>query len=423
MSRAPIHSLALKVAAPCNINCGYCYEYNRGDHSWRKLPKLIEIGTAERLGQRIHEYCAEAGLNAFNVNLHGGEPTLLGAKGIAEVILTMRRAAAGIRINFGMQTNATLISSSILAVLTEFNVRVGTSLDGSAHANRHRVDHQGQPTWSRTADGIRRLEEAGLLAGIQAVIDLDSSPEEVLFPLVDFGARLIELGQPIATHDNPPPTSSRYSLGAWLCEAFDLWTSDSRLAGVKVQVFHDAIRAVLTDRPDSEWFPGLPPGYLIVATNGAYEGLDTLKVVGDIGRVLGYNVFSATISQALSHEYIMARSDVSRLCATCTACSLVKWCAGGYYPTRFGRGNGFLNPSYYCADLRFFFIHVASWLLDQHGVDVAIKSRIRDRMRALAGTVEESTEPIIVARPERRLALTIRGESLDTPSGVRDVHE
>ncbi len=243
------------------------------------------------------------------------------------------------------------------------------------------------------------------------MIDLDSAPEDVLGPLVQLGPSLIELGQPFGTYDNPPQ-SGAYSLGAWLCEAFDLWTGDSRLARVKVQVFYDAIRAVLTGRPDSEWFPGLPPGYLVVATDGAYEGLDTLKVVGDTGRVLGSGVFDSTISHALAHDSIAARNGSAQLCESCSGCGIVRWCAGGYYPTRFGMGNGYMNPSFYCSDLRFFFIHVATWLLEQADVDAAQRIRIGERLAALRGS-------FVMRRPEThqspKLQLTLHGRPITPP--------
>ena len=413
MSGAVIHSIILKVAAPCNLDCGYCYEYNRGDDSWKARPKLIARATVERLAFRIKEYCRDAGLTTFRVNLHGGEPTLLGPERLADVVSTIRDGTPGIRVEFGLQTNATLISASLIAVFNEHEIRVGASLDGSAEANRHRIDHQGRPTWATAVDGIRQLRDAGCLAGIQAVIDLDSPPEEVLGPLVDLGARLIELGQPFGTYDNPPQAGA-YALGAWLIEAFDLWVADSRFARAKVQVFHDAIRAVLTERPDSEWFPGLPPGYLVVGTDGAYEGLDTLKVVGERGRVLGCGVFDTEISRALEHDYIAARGGPAQLCEACSSCGIVSWCAGGYYPTRFGLGNGFMNPSLYCEDLRFFFIHVANWLLEQEDVGATRKERIRERLSRLKSAAP-NLRPALAKSP--KLQLTIRGKPIGQGAG------
>ena len=38
----PISGYVIKVASRCNLNCSYCYEYNMGDSSWKKMPKYME---------------------------------------------------------------------------------------------------------------------------------------------------------------------------------------------------------------------------------------------------------------------------------------------------------------------------------------------------------------------------------------------
>lgn len=384
MSDFSIHSIVLKVAAPCNLNCTYCYEYNRGDSSWRSKPKHIPSEIVERLGARIAEYVSLRGLGAFQVNLHGGEPTLLGAAGLERVITALSAAAPGVLFRFGMQTNATLVTPEIVEVLARHDVRVGVSLDGDMRANRLRVDHQGRGSWERTVSGLRLLTEARLVSGVQAVIDLDSDPEVVLDALGEFQPPLIELSQPFGNHDNPPRDSeSRHSLGSWLSRAFDHWERTPALRGMRVGILADALRAIMTERPASEWFPGVPQGFIVVATDGSYEGLDTLKIVGDEGRVLGMTVHSHSIQDALDHHFIQLRAGSGGLCAECTACPISRWCAGGYFPTRYGRGRGFDNPSVYCTDLKALFGHLGGWLAGQEAIDSASRERILCRLQAL----------------------------------------
>ena len=384
MSDFSIHSFVLKVAAPCNLNCSYCYEYNRGDSSWRSKPKHILPVVVQHLGARIAEYVSMRGLGALQVNLHGGEPTLLGAAGLERVITALGAAAPRVRFHFGMQTNATLVTPAIVEVLVRHGVRVGVSLDGDMRANRRRVDHQGRGSWEQTVAGLRLLTEAGLVSGVQAVIDLDSDPEVVLDALGEFQPPLIELSQPFGNHDNPPMNSnSRLSLGTWLRRAFDHWERTPALRGIRVGILADALRAIMTERPASEWFPGVPQGFIVVATDGSYEGLDTLKIVGDEGRVLGMTVLSHSIQDALDHHFIQLRAGSGGLCAECKACPISRWCAGGYFPTRYGRGRGFDNPSVYCADLKALFGPLGAWLAGPEAIDSASRERIRSRLREL----------------------------------------
>lgn len=84
MNTFVINSIVLKVVAPCNLNCSYCYEYNRGDSTWKDMPKQISSETAACIGMRISEYASSVSKKHFQINLHGGEPTMLGEKDLSE---------------------------------------------------------------------------------------------------------------------------------------------------------------------------------------------------------------------------------------------------------------------------------------------------------------------------------------------------
>ena len=382
---AQINTIVLKVASPCNLNCSYCYEYNRGDTSWKLKPASFSVERCSLLGLRVREYCSSQRLQEFGITLHGGEPMLVGPRRIAEAIDTIRSTAAPVQVRFGMQTNGTLTSPEMVDVLAARNVNVGVSLDGDAYSNRNRVDYKGRETRDATIQGISLLKNAGIFAGIQAVIDLDSDPEKVLDSLSELAPPMLELTIPFGSHDNPPQTDlKRFSLDDWLCRAFNHWVNTPALSGIRVRLLQDALIAVLTEHSISEWFPAVPPGYLVVATDGAYEGLDSLKVVGSEGRILNLNVQDAAIADALMHPSIVMRASPQQLCDMCQQCAIVKWCNGGYLPTRYGLGRGFKNPSVYCADLKQFFSHIAKWALAHSQVPDSIRTRISQRLAVLS---------------------------------------
>jgi uncharacterized protein len=316
--------------------------------------------------------------------MHGGEPMLVGPKRIAEIIDTIINAAAPVQIRFGMQTNGTLTSPEIVEILRARVVNVGVSLDGDSFSNRNRVDHKGRDTRDATLKGVALLKEAGIFAGIQAVIDLDSEPESVLDSLFELDPPMLELTIPFSNHDNPPPAlSKRYAVSDWLCRAFDHWVNTPELSAIRVRLLQDALEAVMIEHSVSDWFPAVPPGYIVVATDGAYEGLDTLKVVGNQGRVLNLNVQDSAIADALIHPFIVMRAGPAQLCDECQQCAILKWCNGGYFPTRYGLERGFKNPSVYCADLKKFFSHIAKWVILHSLVPDSIRKRISQRLAEL----------------------------------------
>jgi uncharacterized protein len=124
-----------------------------------------------------------------------------------------------------------------------------------------------------------------------------------------------------------------------------------------------------------------------VATDGAFEGLDTLKVAGESGRTTGLTVWSAALDEVLRHDVMAMRArGVEGLCRECRECPIVRWCGGGYLPTRYRRGNGFDNPSYFCADMKQFFTHIGRWLVGRKEVEPDAAAEIRTRLTVLAAS-------------------------------------
>lgn len=389
-----LNTVILKVAAPCNLDCSYCYEYNRGDDSWRHKPKFLPAQTAEQVGQRISEYCLAKGIKKFRVNLHGGEPLLLGAGRLRDLLDTLLTSARGVRLQFGVQTNGTLVTAEILDVLQDYRVAIGVSIDGGYAHNRWRVDHGGRPAYDAIVSGLNLVRRCPrLFAGLLAVVDLDTEPEDVLDGLGAFEPPSIDFLPPFGNYDNPPfGAPAKYGLGEWMVRAFDHWMASTRLQVIRIRYLEDALVAVVSGESRSDWFGLHPPGYVVVATDGAFEGLDTLKVAGEVGRTTGMTVWSASFDDLLKHDVLAMRMrGLEGLAPECRRCPIVGWCGGGYLPTRFGRGNGYDNPSYYCADMQRIFFHVGKWLTHRPEVGPEVVAEIQRRLCALdAGQTSEA---------------------------------
>ena len=107
---------------------------------------------------------------------------------------------------------------------------------------------------------------------------------------------------------------------------------------------------------------------LVVATDGTFEGVDTLKSCGDGQQELGLSVVDAPISEVLSKKnYAIRQAGAGQLCEQCLACPHRVVCGGGYFPHRYRGGGDFLAPSVFCADILY--------LIERISGDILARSR------------------------------------------------
>ena len=380
----PIDTLVVKVAAPCNLACKYCYEYSSGDESWRAKPIFLVPSFARMLGYRIREYSLRRRVMRVCVVIHGGEPLLLGAERLEEVLIAMRTAAAPVEVAFSLQTNGTLIDRTICEVFVRQRVAIGVSIDGGAAHNHLRVDRRGLPTWDRVVQGIRCLEAhaPNRFAGLLCVVDVSNPPEEVMQALLDLDAPSIDLLQPFTSHDmaGEKRLEMAEKFGQWMVSAMEYWLKVSASDGSRVRVFDDALQAVCTRRPMTDWFGPRIVSYIIVETDGSYDLLDQLKSVGASSRELrslNSSIFNCSLGNAESAAVeLLSRKRGDRLPDACELCQWADVCSAGHLPSRYSHMADFNNRSVYCEGIDMLLERCAS-ILRSNGIVVPVGSKSR----------------------------------------------
>jgi uncharacterized protein len=110
----------------------------------------------------------------------------------------------------------------------------------------------------------------------------------------------------------------------------------------------------------------------VVESDGAIEQVDSLKSTYPGACTTGLSVLTDPFDAALSHPGVIARQiGLRALADTCNRCHLRTVCGGGHYAHRFRAGDGFRNPSVYCADMLTLIQHV----IDRLDVDVSARLR------------------------------------------------
>ena len=190
-----IDTVLVKVASRCNINCSYCYVYNMGDNSWEDMPNYISRETASDIVRNLANLKASQE-KLFAVVLHGGEPLLLGIKRLGYFLHEVRSVLPQ-SYPVSIQSNGMLITKEILDLCSKYKTSLSVSLDGPEKINdASRVGHKGEGSFVRVMAGLQKLrihpDAEFLFAGLLAVIDPYSDPEEVYKFFKSTGAKNVD---------------------------------------------------------------------------------------------------------------------------------------------------------------------------------------------------------------------------------------
>ena len=377
-----LRAFVLKVASRCNLNCSYCYVYNKADSTWRQRSPLMCDAVFDATLARIRESCEASKQRKIEVTFHGGEPCLVGARRFDAWCTRARRTLDGVEIDFAMQTNGTLLDAEWVEILAKHRVAVGVSVDGPREAHdRFRVDHRGRGSYDAVERGIGALRSGGVPFGILTVIPFGADPLAVHRHLLSLGSAELSYLMPDFTHDTIGPIRALYGMtpcADFLGPVFDDWWLHGTL-DVKIRDFWNIARVVLGGPSEIETFGGRPPFYVCVETDGDIEGLDVLRNCDHGMAGAGLNVQSAAFSEiaevsALHRQTIFEGMPLPR---GCRACPEQKTCAGGYLPHRYSRENGFDNPSVWCADI------LKLFSLIRRRLEVTVKETNQRRARLL----------------------------------------
>ncbi|MEF3115049.1 FxsB family cyclophane-forming radical SAM/SPASM peptide maturase [Streptomyces chrestomyceticus] len=380
--RVPFRQFVLKVHSRCNLACTYCYVYEGPDQSWRERPARVAGETVRRTAERIAQHVTTHGLRSIRVDLHGGEPLLLGPTALIDHARAVRDALpADCAVAVSVQTNGTLLTADAVRRFNAAGISVGLSLDGgSARLNHRRVDHAGRSSWP----AVRRA--AGLLAavpaaygGILCTVDVETDPAEVYRSLIALDPTGLDFLLPYGNWSAPPPGIGPFAgpvgraarpvpYGAWLARVFDLWwdTPPGRRA-VPVRLFGEIVALLLGAASRSEAVGLSPLAVVVIDTDGSLQRLDSLKTAYAGAPDLGMDVFRHDFEDALDHPHTAAAQarGLDSLCGSCRRCPVVGVCGGGRYTDRYLHGSGFGHPSVYCADLEHLIRHIGERLQEE----------------------------------------------------------
>lgn len=350
-------NFTLKVAARCNLDCSYCYVYNKADHAWRDRPAIMPDPIFTKAIDRIREHCLLSGQRSVEITYHGGEPSLVGAKRFARWCEETRAALRDVAdVRFAMQTNGTLVTPEWLEALRAHEVSVGVSLDGPAQVNDvYRVDKRGRGSHARVERGVRELLGAGMDVGVLVVVQPGVDGLSVHEHLTTLGFSTISYILPHFSHDDVAETKAAFGptpCADYLLPILDHWWAHGTI-DQEIVMFWQMSRVVLGGTSLVDMFGTRTLPFVFVETDGTIGGLDTLKVgahgLDDTGLTVQEHRFVDI--RGVSELHRQAIFDGLPAPSDCLGCRELQTCGGGHLADRYSAARGLDNRSVWCQDL------------------------------------------------------------------------
>ena len=115
----------IKGTDGCNLRCKYCsIGEKKSDYN------LINTDTLKLAGDFIVRKAEELGDNKIHIILHGGEPTLVSPQIYCDFFNYLLKTYTSISFDFSMQTNGYYFTDETIALIKEFDISIGISIDG-----------------------------------------------------------------------------------------------------------------------------------------------------------------------------------------------------------------------------------------------------------------------------------------------------
>jgi uncharacterized protein len=163
-ARPPLRLLVLQPTPFCNIDCSYCYLFER------KSTAVMSLGTLDLVCGRISEYSRLGPV--LDVTWHGGEPLTVPLAWYEDAFALMaERCPAAVQINHHFQTNGLLLDERWVRFLARTNTGIGLSIDGPADIHdANRRSRSGRGTHAQAMRAVRLLQDHGLAFKVITVL-------------------------------------------------------------------------------------------------------------------------------------------------------------------------------------------------------------------------------------------------------------
>lgn len=343
--------VTIKATLRCNLACQYCY--GRDNHAELRQMDAAEVRQAIDFA---YGYAQEVGAESLTICWHGGEPFLM-INRLPEFIDYANRlfSNAGIRVEHGSQTNATLLKPSTYETIKNyFGGYIGVSVD---LYSRFRTFANGEDSTNYVVKNIDAALAAGIrLGAINLITGHNKNRIDDIYDFYKQRKMNVRLARvfPIAEDDtltNPMYVSDEEFANAMI-RYFDLWAVDTSPA------YNSDIISLVCDL-----LLGKPS--ICLRENNCHQRYMALAPGGDIFSCAEFDTPDTVIGNFIRqspHEFAISKArqllaDRAPVPTECHSCRYEKTCHGLCLRERY-----MLKYPYRCKSYKMYWNHIVEWL-------------------------------------------------------------
>jgi uncharacterized protein len=147
MPKKPFHVMLIPTLG-CPSKCSYCWSSEVGS-------PIMSIDTIKEVVEWLKVFRDDPVTFTF----HGGEPLLAGADFYRQALPLLTEGLSHLGVSFALQTNLWKLTPELAQILAEYNIPIGSSLDGPQELNDFQ---RSEGYYERTMRGYEIAKESGL---------------------------------------------------------------------------------------------------------------------------------------------------------------------------------------------------------------------------------------------------------------------
>ncbi len=308
--------LMLVPSLACPASCAYCFGPHAGGPPTTQATLEAVVQWQNALGDR----------EPLEITFHGGEPLVPGVNFYRMALPLLRNGLSPRRVRFSLQSNLWLLTDDLCELFREYNVSIGTSLDGPEPINDVQ---RGQGYFRRTMAGIEQARVYGLDVSCICTFTAQSAPRaDAIF---DF---FISKGLGFSIHAALPSLGSSdngWSLssaahGELLVNMLDRYLAN--LDKIRISTLDSMCWSISANHGGICTFGDCLGEYLAVAPNGdiySCQRFIGMREYG-LGNVCNYPTMKI-LSETPAWRLFQERQD--HIAAECGDCAHLAFCRGG----------------------------------------------------------------------------------------------